>query len=88
MLDYSSIRDSREIASMPELCRSTLMDQIDYDLDNFKLNESSMFTNSIDQSKPSIPDQQFLRAKKQTENCEDIQPKFMNFLNDNQRILK
>ena len=42
IMDYSSIRDSRDIATMPELSRSTLMDQIDYDLDNFKINESSV----------------------------------------------
>lgn len=88
LLDFSSIRDSREIISMPELRRSTLMDQIDYELDNYKVNESSMYTNSIDQSKHSIPKQQFLKAQNQREIIEDIQPKFMNFLNDNQKVLK
>jgi len=51
IMDYSSIRDSREIVTMPEMNRSTLMDQIDYDLDNYKINESSVCTNSIDLSK-------------------------------------
>ena len=50
IMDYSSIRDSREIVTMPEMNRSTLMDQIDYDLDNYKINESSVCTNSIDLS--------------------------------------
>lgn len=63
ILDYSSIRDIREIASMPELQRSTLMDQIDYDLDNYKINESSMSYGSVDQSKMCIPKQQFMRAQ-------------------------
>lgn len=84
LIDFSSIRDSREIITMPELCRSTLMDQIDYDLDNYKINESSMYTNSIDQSKHSIPKQQFMRAKTSREIVEDIKPKFMGFLNETQ----
>ena len=85
IIDFSSIRDSREIVTMPELGRTTLMDQIDYDLDNYKLNESSMYTNSVDQSKHSIPKQQFMRAKTSREFVEDIRPKFMNFLNDSQK---
>lgn len=70
---------------MPELNRSTLMDQIDYDLDNYKINESSICTNSIDISKHSIPKQQFLRAKTSREFVEDVRPKFMGFLNENQQ---
>lgn len=84
-MDYSSIRDSRDIATMPELNRSTLMDQIDYDLDNYKINESSMGTNSIDLSKHSIPKQMFSRAQSSLEPSEEIQPKFMGFLNENQK---
>jgi hypothetical protein len=86
--DFSSIRDSREIFTMPELNRSTLMDQIDYDLDNYKINESSMYTNSIDQSKHSIPKQQFMRAQESRDSEIDVKPKFMNFLNKSEKTLK
>lgn len=81
LLNSSSIRDFREIASMPELCRTTLMDQIDYSLDNYKINESSMSNGSLDQSKFSIPKQQFMRAEALRTMVEDVQPKFMKFLN-------
>ena len=83
--DFSSIKDSREIYTMPEMDRSTLMDQIDYDLDNYKINESSMYSNSIDQSKHSIPKQEFMRAKEVRDSAADIKPKFMNFLNQSER---
>lgn len=38
----------RENITMPDLSRSTLVDQIDYDLDNFKINESSVFESSTE----------------------------------------
>lgn len=57
---------------MPNLNRSTLMDQIDYDLDNYKINESSMCSNSVDISKNSIPKQQFFRAKTSRDIVEDV----------------
>lgn len=84
LIDFSSIRDSREICTMPELNRSTLMDQIDYDLDNYKINESSMISNSIDHSKHSIPKHQFMRAKESIDIAEEVRPKFMGFLNEHQ----
>ncbi|CAI2361868.1 unnamed protein product [Moneuplotes crassus] len=84
ILDYSSIRGSRDIVTMPEMNRSTLMDQIDYDLDGYKINESSMISNSIDASKHCIPKQAFCRVNASLENVEDVQPKFMGFLNENQ----
>jgi hypothetical protein len=33
----------KENFSAPDLSRSTLVDQIDYDLDDYKINESSVF---------------------------------------------
>jgi hypothetical protein len=38
--------DLKDNLTMPELSRSTLMDQIDYDLYNYKINESSMYESS------------------------------------------
>ena len=87
IVGFSSIHDSRELVSMPELWRSSLMDQIDYDLDHYKINESSMYSYSIDQSN-NMQNKQFVRAKAQLEVIEDINPKFMNFLNDGQKVLR
>lgn len=38
----------RENFTMPDLSRSTLVDQIDYSLDNYKINESSVFESSTE----------------------------------------
>lgn len=38
--------DLKDNFTMPELSRSTLVDQIDYDLYNYKINESSMYDSS------------------------------------------
>jgi len=38
----------KENITMPDLSRSTLVDQIDYDLDNYKINESSVFESSVE----------------------------------------
>jgi len=43
----------RDNFTAPELSRSTLGDQIDYDLDNFKINESSMDSSYISNNKPN-----------------------------------
>lgn len=71
----------RDNFTMPDLSRSTLVDQIDYDLDNFKINESSLYDTSSEGnygSKRNI-NTSTLRENKQI--CTDFQPKLMGFLN-------
>lgn len=41
--------DLKDNFSMPDLSRTTLVDQIDYELDNFKVNESSVFETSSEE---------------------------------------
>lgn len=41
------VYDPRETATMPNLSQSTLMDQIDYDLDGLRMNESKLGSNSL-----------------------------------------
>lgn len=88
MVEFSAAQDSRQTASMPEERKTNLVDQIDYDLDNYKINESSMFSFSMNQSSQDVPNKPFIRAEIQVEGKEDINPKFMNFLNDSQKILR
>lgn len=45
---YINKDELRENITMPDLSRSTLVDQIDYELDNFKINESSVFESSTE----------------------------------------
>jgi len=49
--------DPREIQSMPDLSMTTLNDQIEYDLDDYKINESSRIntTNSEVENRKYIP---------------------------------
>ena len=47
----SLVSDSRDIITLPNLTRSTLMDQIDYSLANFKLSEFSIDNKLADQIK-------------------------------------
>ena len=81
----TSVKDFRDFISMPDLWRTTLVDQIDYDLDGYKINESSMSSGSTDQTKfgiPCITKQQFWKAQAPKDMVEDIQPKFIEFLNE------
>lgn len=66
----------RDNLSVPNLSRSTLADQIDYELDNFKINESSIDS--------SYAVNQNLNSSTLNENkmiCADVKPKLMGFLN-------
>lgn len=67
--------------SMPDLSRSTLVDQIDYDLDNYKINESSVIESSSDDgfNTNRNPNWSNLRENKQV--WTDVKPKLMGFLN-------
>lgn len=60
----------------PDLSRSTLADQIDYDLVNFKINESSLGSSFMSQrnvNNTSLNENKIV--------CEDVKPKLMGFLN-------
>lgn len=88
IVEFSAAQDSRQTASMPEERKTNLADQIDYDLDNYKVNESSMYSFSMNQSSLDVPNKPFIRAEIQVDGKDDVNPKFMNFLNDSQKILR
>ena len=68
--------DLRENFTAPDLSRSTLVDQIDYDLDNFKVNESSLESSYISNQNLNCST---LRDNKRY--WSDVTPKLMGFLN-------
>lgn len=65
----------KENISAPDLSRSTLADQIDYDLVNFKINESSLNSSVIERN------QNTSNLNENKAICTDVKPKLMNFLN-------
>ena len=71
----------------PDLSRSTLVDQIDYSLDNFKLNESSMLNSSIEDAYHTNRNLNSSSLKANKEICADVTPKLMGFLNQ-EKVLK
>ena len=71
----------------PDLSRSTLVDQIDYSLDNFKLNESSMINSSEDDAYDSKRNLNSSSLKENKQICADFTPKLLGFLNQ-EKVLK
>lgn len=71
----------RDIYTMPDLSRSTLVDQIDYDLINFKVNESSMVESFSDSDYGSNHHANCSNLRENKLVCEDVTPKLMGFLN-------
>mmetsp|Transcript_20653 Transcript_20653/g.20399 ORF Transcript_20653/g.20399 Transcript_20653/m.20399 type:complete len:215 (-) Transcript_20653:11-655(-) len=67
--------DFKENNTAPNLSRSTLQDQIDYDLVNFKINESSVESSFLNKNANNTS----LNENKVT--CSDVKPKLMGFLN-------
>lgn len=74
--------DLKENYSMPEMSRSTLVDQIDYSLDGFKINESSIYESSCSEDGyMSNRNQNCSTLRENKEICTDVTPKLMGFLN-------
>jgi hypothetical protein len=79
----------KENHTAPDLSRSTLVDQIDFDLDNYKLNESSLYSsgnNSEYNSNKKANLSCNLRENKRY--CADVKPKLMGFLNSEKVVQK
>lgn len=76
--------NQRENESMPELTRTSLGEEIEYDLYDYKLNESSKMTENSKDLNQNVPNKyvsiQFYTNKKSM-----INPKFMNSLNSKKK---
>jgi hypothetical protein len=73
----------KENLTAPDLSRSTLVDQIDYDLDDYKINESSVF-NSWSSDSAYGSNQPINNCSSLNENrlnCANVAPRLMGFLN-------
>lgn len=71
----------RDVLTMPDLSRSTLVDQIDYDLDGYKVNESSLADSCSDAGFHSNRNPNCSNLRENKEVCADVTPKLMGFLN-------
>jgi hypothetical protein len=72
----------KENFSAPDLSRSTLVDQIDYDLDDYKINESSVFNSwSSDSAYASNQPINCSSLNENRLNCANVAPRLMGFLN-------
>jgi len=83
-INRSELKDN---FTMPELSRSTLIDQIDYDLMDFKINESSLLDEEWDDAYVSNNKANLSTLRQNKQICADFSPKLIGFLN-REKIIK